>query len=238
MSAQQLASIPTPAPLGRFHQPVGFGDFLDLVKLRLDRAGISIHQEEYVTADENQTFFGQMVIGVDGFEKEGVQLTLGIRGSHNQKVPRGICLGNRVIVCSNLMFNGDLANVSTKQTTNVWSRLPAMVDTAVGHLPQMAEREAARIDAYKLFDMKPRWGDAALVEMHRRGAMSGAQLTRAVTEWDEPTYEEHAEDGFTAWRLLNAVTEAQKPSGDRCNMDTVRNRTSIAAGFLDEVVGL
>jgi hypothetical protein len=114
-----------------------------------------------------------------------------------------------------------------------------MVDTATAALPQMAEREARRIDSYKLFDMKPRWGDAALVELHRRQAMSGAQLTRAINEWDTPTYEEHAEDGFTAWRLLNAVTEAQKPTGDRAaNMDTVRQRTAITAGFLDEVVGL
>ena len=238
MTAQQLSMVPTPAPVGRFHQPVGFGDFLELVKSRLDRAGISIHAEEFVTTADHQTFFGTMVIGVDGFQREGVELTLGLRGSHNQKVPRGICLGNRVIVCSNLMFNGDLANVSTKQTTNIWSRLPAMVDQATAALPEMAARESHRIDSYKLFDMKPRWGDAALVELHRRRAMSGAQLTRAIDEWDAPTYEEHAEDGFTAWRLLNAVTEAQKPSGSNCNMDTVRQRTAITAGFLDEVVGL
>lgn len=238
MTAEELSMVPTPAPIGRFHQPVGFGDFLELVKHRLDRSGIQVTAEEYVTTADNQTFFGAMSINVDGFDRDGVELTLGIRGSHNQKVPRGICLGNRVIVCSNLMFNGDLANMSTKQTTNIWSRLPAMTDRAVAALPAMAERESHRIDSYKLFEMKPRWGDAALVEMHRRDAMSGAQLARAIDEWDNPTYEEHAEDGFTAWRLLNAVTEAQKPSGSNCNMDTVRQRTAVAAGFLDDVVGL
>jgi hypothetical protein len=238
MTAAELAQVPTPAPMGRFHQPVGFGDYLELVKHRLKRAGIDIAHEEYVTTADSQTFFGSMAIRVDGFERDDMELTLGIRGSHNQKVPRGLCLGNRVIVCSNLMFNGDLANVSTKQTSNIWSRLPAMVDQAVAQLPQMAQREEHRIGTYKQFDMRPRWGDAALVEMHRRGAMSGAQLTRAIDEWDRPSFEEHGEDGFTAWRLLNAVTEAQKPSGDNCNMDTVRRRTAIASSFLDEVVGI
>ncbi len=179
-----------------------------------------------------------MQIDVDGFGIDGMELTLGLRGSHNQKVPRGICLGSLVIVCSNLCFNGDMASLSTKQTTNVWNRLPAMVENAVRQIPQLAERETLRHDTYRQFDLKPRIGDAVLVELHRRGAMSGAQLTRAVREWDEPSYEAHAEDGFTAWRLLNAVTEAQKPSGDNCNMDTVRQRTAIASSFLDEVVGL
>jgi len=237
MTADQLAAVPTPAPLGRFHQPVGFGDYLELVKHRLDRSGIRVLHEEYVTEKDRQTFFGMMQIDLEGFSIDGVELTLGIRGSHNQKVPRGICLGNRVIVCSNLMFNGDLANVSTKQTTNVWSRLPAMVDQAVARIPQMAEREAARVEHYKGYELKPRWGDAALVEIHRRGALSGAQLARAIDQWDTPKHAEHAEDGHSAWRLLNAVTEAVKPQGDNCNMETIRQRTAVASGFIDEVVG-
>jgi hypothetical protein len=239
MTAQQLGDVITPAPMGRFHQPVPFGSFLDLVKHRLERAGIEVTHEEYVTTADNQTFFGQMTINVGGVELDGAELTLGIRGSHNQKVPRGICLGNRVIVCSNLMFNGDLATMTTKQTTNVMRRLPAMVDSAVSRIPDAARNERNRQDAYRQFEMRPRWGDAALVEMHRRGAMSGAQLTRAINEWDQPSHEEHAEDGFNAWRLLNAVTEAQKPQPDRAaNMETVRQRTIIASTFIDEVVGI
>lgn len=236
MTADQLAAVPTPAPMGRFHQPVGFGDFLELVKHRMERAGINIDREEYVTTEDRQTFFGMMAINLDGLSMDGVELTLGIRGSHNQKVPRGLVIGNRVIVCSNLCFSGDLANVSTKQTTNIWSRLPAMVDQAVHRIPQMAQREAARVDAFKGFELKPRWGDAALVEIHRRGGLSGAQMARAVNEWDQPCHEEHAEDGFTAWRLLNAVTEAVKPQGDRVNMETIRERTAITTGFIDEIV--
>ncbi len=239
LTADQLSNVPTPEPRGRFHQPVGFGDYLELVKHRLERAGITIHQEEYVlTGSEKQAFFGAMTIGVDGFERDDMTLTLGIRGSHDQSVQRGLCLGTRVIVCSNLAFNGDLANFSTKQTTNIWSRLPALVDQSIARLPEMAHREDARAEAYKGMQLKPRWGDAALCEIHRRGALSAAQLGRALGEWDRPTYEEHAEDGFTAWRLFQACTEVQKPTGNNVNMHTVSDRTAIASGFLDEIVGL
>jgi hypothetical protein len=234
---EQLRAVPTPAPLGRFHKPVGFGQFADVVKHRLALAGIDVTGEEYVVTADNQSFFGTLSIGVNGFQRDDMDLTIGIRGSHNQKIPRGLCMGTRVIVCSNLCFTGNLANLVTKQTTNIWDRLPGMVENAVSRIPAMAEREVARVGAFKAFQMKPRWGDAALVLIHRNGGMSAAQLGRAVQEWDAPTYEEHTENGFTAWRLLNAVTEAQKPSGDNCNMDTIRERTMIASRFIEGVVG-
>jgi len=235
ITAAELALVPTPAPMGAFHQPVGFGSFLDMIKHRLYGAGIEIAHEEYCLDAAGDTFFGAMEINVDGFSRDDMVLTLGVRGSHSQKVPRGICLGNKVIVCSNLMFNGNMANMSTKQTTNIMARLPGLVSQAVGTIPALAQREDQRVGMYKQYDMKPRVGDAALVELTRLGALSTPQLGRAIAEWDRPAHDEHAEDGFTAWRLLNAVTESLKPTGANVNMDTISQRTQVASKFMDEV---
>lgn len=240
ITADELARIPTTAPRGNFHQPVGYGDFLDLIKHRLDRAGITIHREEYVTANNGQRFFGTMALGVEGLQSEGMQIVLGVRGSHDQSVPRGLCLGNQVLVCSNLCFSGDIANVSTKQTTNIWARLPGLVDRAIDAVPMLAQREVNRMHAYQehVFS-SPRHGDAALVECHRQGALTAAQLGRAISEWDQPSYEEHAQYGDSAWKLINAVTEAQKPTGTTgANPDLVRDRTVKATKFIDQIVGL
>ena len=238
VTAAELAAVPTPAPMGAFHQPVGFGDFLELIKHRMSTVGINVANEEYVLDGSGQTFFGCMELALDGFQRDDMSITLGVRGSHNQKVPRGITLGNRVMVCSNLCFSGDIGTMSTKQTTNVWQRLPGLVDQAVATIPQLAHREEERVEAYKMYGMKPRVGDAALVELTRQGALTSAQLGRAIQEWDRPSFEEHTESGFSAWRLLNAVTEVQKPTGANVNMDTVRERTSRAVQWMDDVVGL
>jgi hypothetical protein len=239
MTADQLAAIPTSNALGRFHNPVGYGEFLDLIKHRLQRAGLDILNEEYVTANEGQRFFGTMELGVDGLQSEGMSITLGVRGSHDQSVPRAVCLGNRVMVCSNLEFGGDLANLSTKQTTNIWRRLPGLVDQAIDRIPAMAERQVRRAHALQEHTFNsPRHGDAALVEIHRRGGLTPAQLGRAIGEWDSPSYEEHDAFGDSAWKLLQACTEAQKPTGQTCSMDLVRERTAIAGSFIDSVVGI
>jgi len=238
LTPAQLAAVPTPPAQGRFHQPVGFGDFMEMIRLRLDRVGISVQNEEYVLGPNGQAFFGALELGLDGFTRSDMTITLGVRGSHDQSIQRAICLGERVVVCSNLCFRGDMANLQTKQTTNVWDRLPLMVERAVRQIPGMAAVVSERTDRFKQFGMKPRVGDAALVELYKRDALTSAQLGRAIDEWAKPSYAEHAEDGFNAWRLLNAVTEANKPTGERVNMDLVRQRTSKAVSFLDEVVGV
>jgi hypothetical protein len=233
LTAAQLAAVPTPPAQGRFHQPVGFGDFMEMIRLRLDRVGISVQNEEYCLGPNGQAFFGALELGLDGFTRSDMTITLGVRGSHDQSLQRAICLGNRVIVCSNLCFRGDMANLHTKQTTRVWDRLPVMINSAVSRIPALANEEAIRADRYKQFKMQPRWGDAALVELYRREALTSAQLGRAADEWAKPSFEEHGEDGFNAWRLLNAVTQAQKPTGERVNMDLVRSRTAIASAWMD-----
>ena len=141
-------------------------------------------------------------------------------------------------MCSNLCFHGDLGVFSTRQTLNVWDRLPGMVESALNQLPQMAQRQEERVERYRVTQLKPRHGDAALVELHRRRALSAAQLGRAIQEWDEPSHEDHTEDAHTVWRCFNAATEALKPSGARVNHDPVRQRSERVSGFLDEVVGL
>ena len=243
ITRDQLAAIPTPNASGAFHRPVGYGDYLDLILHRLDRAGLAVQNEEYVTANEGGRFFGTLELGLkDGsslINSEAMTITLGVRGSHDQSIPRGMCLGNRVIVCSTLMFGGDLASVSTKQTTNIWARLPSLIDQAVDRIPVMAQNEEKRMHAYQGHTFNsPRHGDAALVEMLRLGALTPPQLQRAVNEWDAPSFIEHDEFGDSAWKLINAVTEAQKPTGQNVNMDMIRQRTSKASAFMDSVVGI
>lgn len=240
VNREALAAVPTPAPQGPRHRPVGFGEYLDTVQHAFARNGLEFRQEEYALTEDRQTFFGLVEVGA--LEGELItakewNLLVGLRGSHNQNLARGFVVGTQVLVCSNLCFHGNIAEFRTKQTTNVWDRLPYLVNDAVARIPLLAREQERRTDALRTFDLKPRWGDAALVEVFRRGGLTAAQLGRAVTEWHEPSYEAHAEDGFTAWRLLQACTEAQKPTGERVNLELVAQRTQVASTFIDEVIG-
>jgi len=240
LSRAEMTALPTPAPQGRFHRPVPFGDYVEEVAHQLDRIGLVPVAEEHILSHDNQRHFGLMEIAA----KEGELITskewsilLGLRGSHDQSVQRGIALGRNVMVCSNLCFSGDVYTSNTKHTLNIWDRLPVMLFEALSKVPEMAHLEEQRVERMRNFQMKPRWGDAALVEIHRRGGLTAAQLGRSIHQWDRPTFEEHAEQGFTAWRLEQAVTQAVKPTGERSNLFQIQDRTQVASTFINEVVG-
>ena len=177
----ELKLIPTPPAMGARHNPYPFGAYVEDIHEALDINGLEATNEEYAVGHEGQRLFGMMQIGPKALEGELIKaddwnLTLGLRGSHDQSIARGITLGSQVIVCSNLMFDGDLGKFTTMQTTHVGSRLPGLIRGAIAQVPEVAGAMEARYDAYKNFEMKPRWGDAALVEIHRRG---GLEIGRA-----------------------------------------------------------
>lgn len=248
ISRGELNLLPTPEALGRFHQPYGFGDYVDTVHESLDLLGLEVRGQEYEVTHDNNRLFGALEVGL----KEGDLITsdewkvlVGLRGSHDQSVQRGLVIGSQILVCSNLCFSGNIANIATKQTTNIGSRLPRLIRNAVDQIPELAHLEQQRFDSYKALEVKPRVGDAGLVELYRRGAFTNAQLARAIHEWEEPAFEEHthADPGAvvrSGWRLFNAATEALKPATASSNADSnaLTRRTQIVSGFLNECVGL
>lgn len=241
ITRDQLAMIPTPPGKGRFHHPYPFGQYVDDVTHALNQTGIQVLGEEFAVTKDHQRMFGVMEIGAaNPLEGELItadewKLLVGVRGSHDQKVQRGLVLGSSVMVCSNLCFSGNVGSIKTKQTTNIGYRLPGLIRGAVQQIPQLAHRQERVYDAYHNTSLKPRGGDAALVEIYRRNGMSSAQLGRAIHEWHEPTHEEHGSEGWSAWRLMNSVTESLKPTGNNVNMDLVAQRTQVTSKFLDEI---
>lgn len=237
----ELELLPKPVPMGPRHKPYPFAQYVNDVEEGLDRIGWEINAQEYELDEEGKRLFGALEIAprtVSGevLSEEEYRVLVGLRGSHDQSVSRGLVLGNKIMVCSNLMFSGNIASFNTKQTTNIVRRLPRLINDAIGHIPEMAQAQHDKLERYKEYEFSnPRDGDAALVEIFRQGGLSAAQLGKAVKEWDEPTYEEHARFGKSAYLLLNSVTEALKPGGQNVNHNLIAQRTEIADRFLQNL---
>ncbi len=239
VTRNDLSNMPVPAPLDKRHRPTAFHEFVDCVEEQLDKVGLEFVKEEHILSKEGQRYFGLATIG----PKEGQLITtkewsylLGLRGSYDQSVDMGAAVGTRVMVCSNLCFSGDIYTAHTKQTLNIWKRLPALLYNAVSRIPELAHLEEERAGKLQHYEMKLKDGDALLVEIYRRKGLSSNQLSRAVAEWYEPTYPEFAENGYTAWRLEQAVTEAVKPPKGTGNMYNVMSRTQVTHDLLTGLV--
>lgn len=249
ITRQELALIETPAPQGPIHQPVPFADYVDMITDALKENDITIVNEEYQVVKNNMQLFGAMQVqpGNDGDFLPGLDtnLVLGIRGSHDKIVPRGLCIGTHVMVCSNLCFSGNMATMQTRQTRNIFQRLPGLIKEIVERIGLEAERERNRLDAYKNTNLRSsQMGDALLVELFRNNVFTGQQFHKALEEWVEPTFIEHQADGdYTVWNLFNAATQSMKPVADLddervFNHAGLQNRTSKLVEVLDQHVGL
>jgi hypothetical protein len=239
MTHSQLNKLKTPPPMGARHAPYGFGEYVTAVKEALEQQGITVEAEEFAVRNDQMQMFGVMEIAIKGMTHDLFRRVLGLRGSHDQSIPRGLAMGESVFVCSNLAFHGNLLTISSKQTTNIAERMPMLIRDAVHQIPEIAEKQNLRCDAYRECEITAEVGDAHLVSMYRAGGLGVSNLTKAIQEWHEPSHDEHAENGWSAWRLYNACTESLKPSGNRGNMMTVEHHSNLINRYIEtEVVKL
>ena len=239
MTRQELSMLETPEALGRFHHPYPFADYVEDVSNALQYNGLTLLNEEFAVTNDGNRFFGLMEVAPRNVESlvdaEDWKVIVGLRGSHDQRIPRGLVIGTQVLVCSNLCFHGNITQVKTKQTTNVVERIPELLNAAVAQIPQMAEYQEEVFAQYKRTQLFDATANDMLVELYQRGAFSSPQLTRAIDEFYKPSHDEHLIDGNrTVWTLFNACTEALKPTGQQTNMHLVESRSLKVSDYLEE----
>ncbi len=234
---EYLANLQTPAPMGSRHAPYPFFNFATDTVNAIQDAGFTIEAEDYaITKDENRMFgllnVSRPVAPVAPYRpfqkwRPKWNLLVALRGAHDQSISRGLAIGSRVLVCSNLCFHGDLGNWKSKQTTNIADRIPEMVRDAVSGLGHAGERLTVDFNKFSDTEITTAQGDNVLLDIFRSGGFSPSQLGRAIEDWDSCSVEEHTANGRNLWWLFNSATHALKPTGQNINHSDVQNRSTI-----------
>ena len=234
---EYLANLQTPAPMGSRHAPYPFFNFATDTVNAIQDAGFTIEAEDYaITKDENRMFgllnVSRPVAPVAPYRpfqkwRPKWNLLVALRGAHDQSISRGLAIGSRVLVCSNLCFHGDLGNWKSKQTTNIANRIPEMVRDAVSGLGHAGERLTVDFNKFSDTEITTAQGDNVLLDIFRSGGFSPSQLGRAIEDWDSCSVEEHTANGRNLWWLFNSATHALKPTGQNINHSDVQNRSTI-----------
>ena len=234
---EYLANLQTPAPMGSRHAPYPFFNFATDTVNAIQDAGFTIEAEDYaITKDENRMFgllnVSRPVAPVAPYRpfqkwRPKWNLLVALRGAHDQSISRGLAIGSRVLVCSNLCFHGDLGNWKSKQTTNIADRIPEMVRDAVSGLGHAGERFTVDFNKFSDTEITTAQGDNVLLDIFRSGGFSPSQLGRAIEDWDSCSVEEHTANGRNLWWLFNSATHALKPTGQNINHSDVQNRSTI-----------
>ncbi len=229
-----MRNLPMPVPKGPRHHPIHHLDFVEAIDETVKMFGLDVTEEAFGVNDNGARFFGVMQLKGDKLPSESdYGVALGLRGSHDQTLPRGLSIGSRVFVCDNLSFAGEHV-MNTKHTTNILDRLPEMLYMMVGKVINAAQAQHEQLESYKATFLPDSVADAAMTQLVRIGAINPTDLPHLIKEWDEPSHEEFSDP--TVWRLFNAATETLKPRGGQARLATLQPRTMKLHNVCDELV--
>ena len=183
--------------------PVGHQHLVNTVK----RIGSDYFNHEPIDGKFEVNKTGDQMFGTLSWQGEnGSNLSLGFRNSYDKSMPVGICAGAQIIVCSNMMFVGDIISMR-RHTGNVISDLDDLVEDLV---KQSNGIYAKTVDDSQLMQNMPitdsMVGDYFGQLFVNESILNGSQLKKATNEWfKSPTFKER-----TLWSAYNACTEALK----------------------------
>lgn len=123
VSINELAMIPLPEKTESYH-PLPHVDFVyELTNMSRKLIG-DVGVPKISIAKEGNRMFGILPISVGRTDE--YEFALGFRNSYDKSMSAGVCFGNRVFVCDNLAFNGNIT-IMRKHTKNMSSDLTNML---------------------------------------------------------------------------------------------------------------
>ena len=151
---------------------------------------------------------------------EDVETFIVARNSHDKRVPMELAIGNRVIVCSNLMFGGDI-HVKSKNTRFGFTHFHARMQELFTEYNESVGKVRHDIETFKNTPISEAIGHQFIGHNSGSGEYVQPGRTHRVHEmWMRPEHRSYyqvpkdpyaapeieAEENWTLWRLLNAYT--------------------------------
>jgi hypothetical protein len=116
-----LRALPLPQPLSRRHRPVPHIALVEALQDQLDRRGLAITREQLALRRDGQRLFGTMDLAWQGQEAAAADegLALGLRQGNDLSYAIEVVAGQRIFVCDNLAFYGEVIAVRRKHTSGL-----------------------------------------------------------------------------------------------------------------------
>ena len=150
-----------------------------------------------------QQMFGKMTF----FDPDNtMRRCIGFRNSYDKTLPIGVCGGAEVVVCSNLMFVGDIIKMR-KHTQNVEDDIDALIQKLFDDVDRRYDQSIDDRQHMREIEFSDRDTGNYLGQLFvNKDVLNSSQLNKATKEWFEsPVFKER-----TLWSAYNAFTEALK----------------------------
>lgn len=228
------------------HFPVPHSRLLEAIEMVLQtESGYQITKTTHALSHEGQRYFGVLEVQAPGGGYDDRTLLVGCRNSHDRSFAIDFTLGNRVFVCDNLSFSGEVklgeersanryipTNTRRKHTRHAINDLPRLVSATVGKLGDHRQKQDLRINAYKAAEINDKDTHDLVIKAVECKAIPGQQIMAVLEQWRKPAHEEFSPR--TMWSLFNGFTHVYKEG----SLELTRKRSQSLHGLFDSYIGL
>lgn len=210
VSCEQLQDLPVPYATATW-QPIGHGQFDQIVRGELAGAGIQVTQAHYGLSEPDEDGFRHRLFGVyhtlDAIVPGEVAAMVGFRNSTDQSLSAGLVFGSRVFVCDNLAFSGEYI-LKRRHTKHILDDLPGLIAQGVSRFEHHVQFQRRLFERLRTAPLNDAEAHDLMVRGADAGVISYTGIRTVRKEWVTPSHEAFRER--TAWSLFNAFTEAAK----------------------------
>ena len=202
VTREELDSVQTP-PSTETWFPLAHSHVLERTLATLEQAGFRSNRTQLALSRGDSQFFG--TIDLESPIVEGVSLAVGVRNSIDKSLPIAFAAGERIFICDNLAFRGEVV-VARKHTRFGADRFAEAMVTAVAGLAQFQQAEAERIHTFRRTEIADTVAESLILRAYERQIVSHYMLPRVLAGWRQPAFEGFADR--TLWSLENVFTGA------------------------------
>ena len=204
ISREGLIAIPVPEPTAT-HKPIPHHEVVNALIDTLGLRQIHVFKDEYAVSTDGMRMFGVLDLET-GFE--GCRFSIGLRNSHDKSMRLALTVGYRVLVCSNLAFQGDFTPVLAKHSKHfsILDSLAIGVDRIQRNFAPLTE-QVARWRETRITD------DQAKLVIYRAFIEGELEAPKHLAKDVHRYYFQPEHDAFvprTMWSLSNAFTSSLK----------------------------
>lgn len=212
VTREELEHIPTPEPIGPRHKPVPHFEFVETLSTVLGEAKLRIRREEFAVYRGGKVIFGVMDLasdnGLSRWNRDGQGFSLGIRGSNAGDMSLQIAAGQRVFVCDNLCFSGDMIALKRKHTTGLVLKNELEV-AIIRYLDQVATL-VWKTDKARENGLPDAYAKELIFDQFAKGVVPVRLFPKVVANYFSPAEEAEDCQGRTLWSLHNSFTREVK----------------------------
>jgi len=228
-------------------------DFLDMIDKAAQEHKMVLTEEQLAMDLKGMRFFGTWKLSGMDFLNNKVNLMLGAYNSYDKSLRARICVGSKVMVCSNLCFHayademGFSCDFGHKHTVNLNQGLWGRIMDSFANIPLIQQNQERFFNALRNKVIDTPSVHSLIVRAAQNGVVNKTNVVDIANEWDNHFKYPNTEDEYKNWQyestepswwnLFNCFTQIGKKKFDR-NQVAAGMESLRLTRFFHEEVGL